>query len=174
MVAKTSLAAMSASQANSNPLILGEATRTIDARFRLSLPPELAAMLATGGSECVLAKERPGCLSLWNATTWQTRLDEGVGLVVSKILARRLDTRLDEVQRLGRLLSTRHRPVQLAGRGRLVVPEGFREFLAVEPNGPVMILGAAVCVELWHPERFQQNVAREMPDFRGLLERLVG
>ena len=164
---------MSASQANTNQLILGEATRTIDARFRLSLPPEMAELLAADKGDCILAKERPGCLSLWNAATWQTRLDEGVQLVVSKILARRLDARLDDVQRLGRLLSTRHRPVQLAGRGRLVVPDGFREFLGVEPGGTVMVIGAAVCVEIWHPEKWQAYVGEQMPDFRQLLDTLL-
>jgi transcriptional regulator MraZ len=165
---------MSASQANSNQLILGEATRTIDTRFRLSLPPEMVVLLAADKGDCILAKERPGCLSLWNATIWQTRLEEGVGLVLSKILARRLDAKLDEVQRLGRLLSTRHRPVQLAGRGRLVVPDGFREFLGVEAGGTVMVVGAAVCVEIWHPEKWQIYVGEQMPDFRQLLDTLAG
>ncbi|MEX2318150.1 MAG: division/cell wall cluster transcriptional repressor MraZ [Pirellulales bacterium] len=155
-------------------LILGEAARTIDERYRLSVPGEFVEALAAEAGQCILAKEQPGCLSLWSAATWQARLDEGVRLVESKILARRLDGRLDEVQRLGRLLSTRHRPVQLAGRGRLVVPEGFREFLAVEPNGTVMIIGAAVCVEIWQPDKWHEHIAREMPDFRGLLDRLVG
>ncbi len=155
-------------------LILGEATRTLDERHRLSVPPEMVDALAAQPDRLVLAKERPGCLSLWNDETWKARLEEGVGLVEQKILARRLDARLDEVQRLGRLLSTRHTDVQLAGRGRLVVPEGFREFLGVEPGGNVMVIGAAVCVELWHPDRWQQYVGDEMPTFRQLLERLVG
>lgn len=174
MVAQMPFVAMSAPQANSNQLLLGEATRTIDSRFRLSLPPEMAALLSTDKSDCILAKERPGCLSLWNATIWQTRLDEGVQLVVSKILARRLDSKLDEVQRLGRLLSTRHRPVQLAGRGRLVVPDGFREFLGVEAGGTVIVIGAAVCIEIWHPERWRTYVGEQMPDFRQLLDTLAG
>jgi MraZ protein len=165
---------MSASQANTNQLILGEATRTIDARYRLSLPPEMAAMLAVDKGDCILAKERPGCLSLWNSDTWQTRLEQGVQLVVSKIVARRLDAKLDEVQRLGRLLSTRHRPVQLAGRGRLVVPDGFREFLGVEAGGMVVVIGAAVCVEIWHPDKWQTYVGEQMPDFRQLLDTLAG
>ena len=80
---------------------------------------------------------------------------------------------MEEVQRLGRLLSTRQRPVQLAGRGRLVVPEGFREFLGVEPGGEVMVVGAAVCVEIWNPEKWSHYVGEEMPAFRQLLGRVV-
>jgi MraZ protein len=153
-------------------LILGESTRTLDERYRLSLPVELAEPLATGGSECILAKERPGCLSLWNVDAWQSRLDDGVRLVEAKMEAGRLEGRLEEVQRLGRLLSTRHRAVQLAGRSRLVIPEGFREFLGVEPGGVVMVVGAGVCVELWQPERWGQYIGEEMPAFRNLLDAL--
>jgi len=153
-------------------LILGESTRTLDERFRLTIPPDLAASLAPEGGQCVLAKERPGCLSLWNVALWKARLDSGVQLVESKIEAGRLEGRMEEVQRLGRLLSTRQREVQLAGRGRLVLPEGFREFLGVEPGGETMVVGAAVCVEIWHPERWSNYVGEEMPAFRQLLDRL--
>ena len=154
-------------------LILGEATRTIDDRYRLSLPKELIAPLVARGEDCILAKERPGCLSLWNLENWQNKLDQGVQLVRGKIEAGRLEGRIDLVQQLGRLLSTRHTRVQLAGRGRLVVPEGFREFLGVEPGGVVMIVGAAVCVEIWQPERWQEYIGQHMPDFRRLLDQLA-
>jgi len=153
-------------------LILGESTRTLDQRYRLSIPLELADSLALESGAAILAKERPGCLSLWNVGIWRTRLEAGVRLVESKIEAGRLEGRLEEVQRLGRLLSTRHTDVQLAGRGRLVLPEGFREFLGVEPGGEAMIVGAAVCVEIWHPERWSQYVGDQMPAFRQLLDGL--
>jgi transcriptional regulator MraZ len=155
-------------------LILGESTRTLDQRYRLSIPPELAELLAPESGECILAKERPGCLSLWNVALWKARLAAGVQLVESKIEAGRLEGRVEEVQRLGRLLSTRHRDVQLAGRGRLVLPEGFREFLGVEPGGETMVVGAAVCVEIWHPEKWSGYVGEEMPAFRQLLDQLSG
>jgi MraZ protein len=153
-------------------LILGESTRTLDPRYRLSIPPELAESLAPEGGECILAKERPGCLSLWNQAAWQGRLDAGIRLVETKIEAGRLEGRVEEVQRLGRLLSTRHRSVPLAGRGRLVVPEGFREFLGVEPGEDVLVVGAAVCVEIWRPENWNDYVGEQMPAFRQLLDQL--
>lgn len=151
-------------------LILGEFRRSIDERYRLSLPPEFLPGLGTG--DCVLAKERSGCLSLWNATRWQARLTSGVELVQAKIASGRLDTRLAEVQRLGRLLSSRHATVSLAGRGRLLLPEGFREFLAVEPGGELMVVGAAVCVELWRLEAWNEYLNEQMPGFRQLFDEL--
>ncbi len=153
--------------------LLGEFSRTLDERYRLSLPPELAEPLTAEGLDCIVAKEQLGCLSLWSAAHWQRRLDEGVELVKGKMRAGRLEGRWEEVQLLGRLLSTRQRPVQLAGRGRLVVPEGFREFLAVEAGGEVLVVGAGVCVELWQPSAWQSHLAARMPEFRALFDRLA-
>ncbi|MGI9455365.1 MAG: division/cell wall cluster transcriptional repressor MraZ [Aeoliella sp.] len=161
--------------ATDESLLLGEFARTLDDRFRLSLPAELAEQLTGPGTsekECLIAKERPGCLSLWNLNQWRKKLDEGVALVQSKIAAGKLDGRLAEVQSLGRLLSTRHRQLPLAGRGRLVIPEGFREFLGVEAGGNVMLVGAAVCVEIWNPDSWTTAIGDQMPDFRQLFDQL--
>ncbi len=187
--------------------LLGEFQRTLDPRWRLSIPNELGDLLTKprpspekgtgpicaehppGGhqpkagrgkldlspfpaTDCILAKERPGCLSLWSAAVWQARLDEGVELVKQKMRAGKLQERIAEVQLFGRLLSTRHRLVQLAGRGRLVIPEGFREFLGVEPGGEVQIVGAAVCVEIWSPAAWLKYLEGRMPRFRRLFDRL--
>jgi MraZ protein len=154
--------------------LLGEFPRTLDERYRLSLPWEFAEALLRGGSECVLAKERSGSLSVWNARAWRTQLDHGVELVKQKMRAGKLEGKLEEVQALGRLLSTRHRTVPLAGRGRLVIPEGFREFLQVEPGGDVIVVGAGVCVEIWNPSAWLAYLEQQMPEFRQLFDRLSG
>ena len=80
---------------------------------------------------------------------------------------------LGDVQDLGRLLSTRHTVVSLAARGRLVVPEGFRDFLAVEPGNDLLVVGAAVCVELWQPAAWNAFVTSEMPGFRRRIDELT-
>ncbi len=140
----------------------------------MSIPPEMTEALATDDGQCILAKERPGCLSLWSVVAWQVKLDEGIELVKNKMRAGRLEGRIDEVQLLGRLLSTRHKNVQLAGRGRLVIPEGFREFLGVEPGGDVNVVGAAVCIEIWNPQRWLVYLEEQMPQFRQLFDKLAG
>lgn len=151
--------------------ILGEFQRTLDDRFRLSLPNELLEGFG-GEVHCVLAKERPGCLSLWKAEAWQSKLQAGVELVQSKMRAGKLEGRLEQVQILGRLLSTRHKNVELAGRGRLLIPEGFREFLKVEAGGDVLVVGAAVCIEIWHPQAWISYLEKRMPRFRKLFDQL--
>jgi MraZ protein len=156
----------------SQQFILGEFRRTLDERYRLTIPSEMGDLLAAESPDGFLAKERPGCLSLWSAALWQARLDEGVALIQQKMRSGRLEGRIAEVQRLGRLLSTRHTPVQLAGRGRLLIPEGFREFLAVQPGGEVIVVGAAVCVEIWRPDAWVAYLQKGIPKFRRLFDQL--
>lgn len=154
--------------------IVGEYQRTLDERFRVSIPAELSAGLGPEGSEFVLVKERRGCLSVWNKQAFDEQLNAAVDLVRSKMRAGKLEGRLGQVQVLGRLLSTRHRPVQMAGRNRLLIPEEFREFLEVGANGNVLIVGAAICVEIWNPGRWVRYLEGRMPRFRRLLDRLSG
>jgi MraZ protein len=156
----------------SQAFILGEYRRVLDDRFRVSIPAELVDTLTANGTDCILAKERAGSLSLWNATDWQGALDDGVRLVQEKMRAGRLGGRVEDVQMLGRLLSTRHTRVRLAGRGRLSIPDGFREFLAVEPGEDLLVVGAALCVELWRPAAWFAYIEESMPGFRRLFDNL--
>ena len=160
--------------ARTDQLLQGEFRRLMDDRYRLSIPSSLADPLTTAGSECIAVKERPGAISLWSAGSWETRLDAGLQVVREKIQAGRLEGKIDQVQQLGRLLSTRQRSVQLAGRGRLLIPEGFREFLGVEPGGEVIVIGAAVCVELWQPTSWLDCLQVQIPQFRELFDDLSG
>jgi MraZ protein len=154
-------------------LLIGEYVRALDERFRLAVPPELLDPLTAAGPKLVIAKERTGCLSLWSAATWKPRLDAAVDILTSKLQAGLLAQRVGQLQDLGRLLSTRHQTIALAGRGRLVIPEGFRSFLGVEPGGDVMAVGAAVCVEIWEPSAFASHISAEMPSFRQRIDDLT-
>jgi MraZ protein len=154
-------------------LIVGESMRSIDDRFRLSLPPEFAEAIAPrGDSVCVLAKERYGALSLWNREAWQERIEPGLAVVRQKVIGRWLPTQVAEVQQFHRLLSTRSREVTLAGRSRLVIPEEFREFLRVKASENCVIVGAGICVEIWHPETWQDYLKQEIVSFGTLFEKL--
>lgn len=155
-------------------LISGEVRRTLDERFRLSLPPEMAAAVSDDAGETIVAKERYGCLSLWRAAEWRQRLDDGVSLIREKIRTGRMEQRWDDVQRLGRLLSTRSAVVKLANRSRLLIPEGFREFLDVDKGQDVMIVGAAICVEVWNPHAWLEQLRQDMPGFNPLFKDLTG
>ena len=134
------------SPSDRDDLILGEFPRTLDERFRVALPNELVAALRAEAGRCVLAKERPGCLSLWEAAAWKRRTEPGLDLIRAKLRAGKLAERPEQLQQLSRLLSTRHVDVQVAERGRLLIPDGFRSFLRAQAGGEVMLIGAGVCV----------------------------
>lgn len=154
--------------------VLGEFTRALDDRYRISIPAELADSLpAAPDGGCILAKERPGALSLWDKDDWGQRLDNDVSLIRSKVEAGHLKHRTPDIQLLGRLLSTRHREVQIAGRGRISIPDGFRNFLGVEPGENVMLIGAALCIEIWRPEKWAEYLQDHIPRFGQLIDELA-
>lgn len=165
-------AELSSPAGGSEQTLVGEVRRTIDDRWRLSLPKEFAAEIADENDETIVVKERYGCLSLWKASQWRSRFDAGLAVIEQKIRAERLAQRWGEVQRLGRLVSTRARPVKLAGRSRLVLPDGFRDFLNVPAGGELVVVGALVCVELWNPELWIEQLKGDMPDFNELFQQL--
>jgi len=156
------------------PLILGEFSRRLDDRFRLSLPQEMLDQFHPEGGSCIIAKERPGCISLWSAADWSERMKNDMEIVAKKFENGYLNKQIPQLQALGRLLSTRQRPVQLAEKGRILLPEGFREFLRVEAKGEVMVVGAAVCIEIWNPEQWLQYTEASMEQFQETFAQLAG
>ena len=153
--------------------LTGEVKRTIDDRWRVTLPTEFGEGVSSEAGDVVIAKERSGCLSLWQPEEWKARLESGVGLLKQKIAAGRMEQRWGEVQRLGRLLSTRHQDVKLARRSRLLIPEGCRQFLGVDANQEVVIVGAVICVEIWNPTMWMNVLKDDMPEFGDLFKTLT-
>lgn len=153
--------------------ITGEVRRTIDDRFRLTLPPDFAEGISDEDGNVIVAKERTGCLSLWRSEEWKKRLDSGVELLRQKIDSSRMEGRWGDVQRLGRLLSTRHEQVTLAKRSRLLIPDGFRQFLGSSAGQEVVVVGAVICVEIWNPDMWLDVLKTEMPDFGDLFKTLT-
>jgi len=159
--------------AKSAEFLLGEFPRTLDERFRLSLPGELLGLLPEGDNAGIIAKERPGCVSVWSTAAWREKWDAGMDILRGKLRAGKLEGRWDDVQQLGRLMSTRQREINIGERGRLVIPEGFREFLQVEASGEVVVVGAAVCIEIWRPTAWLEFLNEKLPDFRRLFDQLT-
>ncbi|MFN9720771.1 MAG: division/cell wall cluster transcriptional repressor MraZ [Planctomycetota bacterium] len=153
--------------------VTGEYRRAIDERFRVTLPTELASAISDEDGDMIVAKERAGCLSLWKPAEWQHRLDSGLALLRQKIDSGRMEQRWGDVQRLGRLLSTRHTEAKLANRARLLIPETFRDFLGAMAGQEVILVGAVICVEIWQPDAWNAVLKDEMPDFGELFKQLT-
>ena len=154
-------------------LITGEFSRTVDDRYRLTLPNEFKEVFKPEAGKCVIVKEGPGHLSLWEESIWKQQHGKRIEMVRQRFETGYLAESMLDLQRLGRLLSTRYRHVQLAERGRLLLPEGFREFLAVEPEQEVMVVGAYFCIEIWHPQKWISYAEGDIPQFGNLMESLL-
>jgi MraZ protein len=154
-------------------MIVGEHRRVYDERHRVALPQELVDALGGPEAAIVLAKEREGCVSLWPERLWNEKVQTSIELIRQKLQMNLLQSDLAKVQRFVRLFSTRARPVALAQRGRLLIPEGFRTFLGVEPNSEVVVVGAGVCVEIWHPEAWRRYLSADIENFNTLFKELV-
>jgi MraZ protein len=146
--------------------IIGEFQRTLDDRYRLALPPEVAQFLGSDATDAVLVKERDRCLSLWKPETWNQHFEKFANNLKRQIADDIYESRrIPDVQRAARLLSARYRRIQIGQRSRLLIPEGFREFLSVAANGEVAIIGAGVCVEIWHPEAWLAYLKTDLEFF---------
>jgi len=154
-------------------LITGEFSRTVDDRYRLTLPDEFKEVFKPKEGKCVIVKEGSGHLSLWEESVWQQQHGKRIEMVRQRYETGYLAENMLDLQRLGRLLSVRYRHIQLGERGRLLLPEGFREFLAVEPKQEVMVVGAYFCIEIWHPQKWISYAEENIPQFGNLMESLL-
>ena len=69
------------------------------------------------------------------------------------------------------LLSTGKRS-QVGGAESIDRPGRIPRISGVEPGGEVLVVGAALCVELWRPDRWFPYVEEQMPGFRRLFDNL--
>lgn len=146
--------------------IIGEFQRVLDDRYRLALPPEIAQFIGPDNTEAVLVKERDRCLSLWKLATWNQHFEKYANNLRRQIADNIYESRrIPDVQRAARLLSARYRTVQVGQRSRLLIPDGFRDFLGVPANGEVVIVGAGVCVEFWHPAAWLEYLRADLETF---------
>ncbi|MFO0944788.1 MAG: hypothetical protein U1D30_02395 [Planctomycetota bacterium] len=156
-----------------NQLITGEFRWVYDDRYRIALPPECVEPLVGDSADGVIAKEREGCLSLWNAELWKKKFEGGVELIRHKLQLDYLERDLMKVQRFSRLLSTRSRPVKLGQRGRLLVPRDFGSFWPSSPTAKFSS-GAGICSGDLESARVWNAYLREdIGEFHSLFKELA-
>ena len=145
----------------------------LDAKSRLTLPDVLREVAETWNGSCRVVKERPGAISLWAPDSTDTNIDAAVAAAMAKYNARGNQNLLEELMTLGRLRSTRETTAKLDGRARLTIPQAFREFLGVEPDGNAMVVAATVCIEIWRPDAWVEFVNERIADYRRISESLL-
>lgn len=150
-----------------------ESVCRLDSKSRMSLPELLHPIVNPWNGTCRIVKERPGALSLWAPDSSDPAIDAAVSAALAKYEARRNQNLLEELMTLGRLRSTRETTAKLDGRARLTIPQAFREFLGVEPEGNAMVVAATVCIEIWRPDAWVSFVEERIADYRRISEALL-
>jgi MraZ protein len=127
----------------------GEYRHTLDAKGRLIVPARLRDELP--GGKVVLAAWFERCIAMWSLDGWSDQIQ-------SRLLEERnADPNFRAVVR--RIASSAHQD-EVDKQGRLVVPQGLREWAGIGRD--VVVAGVLNHAELWSPEAWageQEKVA---------------
>lgn len=132
---------------------LGSYRHSLDAKGRVSLP---APFRREGGESFVLIRFHPDALTLYPRDAWQEVEEE-----LREMLERRPDFRPWVLRLTG---SARH--ASLDGQGRILIPDGLREEVALEDEA--LIVGALDKIEIWDPETFDERTEGTDEEFEEL------
>lgn len=129
----------------------GSHERSIDGKWRVSLPPEFRQG-ADEDDRCVLGRV-PGspCLVLWR----QTGFDAAYRRLEQEVRAGRSD------QNRLRWFSGHGYPVRPDAQGRIVVPEPLRDVIGVDAvagDASVFVAGVGERIELWNTDVWLESV----------------
>ena len=129
----------------------GNHERTLDAKWRVSLPPEFRRR-GDEDDHCVLGRV-PGspCLGLWRKESFQAAYQR----LQNKVRESGAD------QNLLRWFSGNGYEVKPDAQGRILVPEPLRSILDVDAEDPearVFVAGVGQRIELWNAERWATHV----------------
>jgi len=125
----------------------GTFEHSIDERGRLAIPARYRSAFVDGG---VLRPGPEGGLELYtNAgfdTQFSTRLAEATG------------NNSPDARRLRRGFMSVAYPVELGNQGRILIERQLRDSAML--TGKILIIGCGDYLELWHPDRWAQELAR--------------
>lgn len=129
----------------------GNHERTLDAKWRVSLPPEFRRK-GDEDDHCVLGRV-PGspCLGLWRKESFQAAYQR----LQNKVRESGAD------QNLLRWFSGNGYEVKPDAQGRILVPEPLRSILDVDAEDPearVFVAGVGQRIELWNAGRWAEHV----------------
>ena len=130
---------------------LGRYRYSLDAKGRVSLPAPFQRDAASDAF--VLIRFHPEALTLYPEDAWsdvQARLRE--------MVERRPEFRPNLLRLTGNAVRT-----SPDGKGRILIPDHLREEAGLEDEA--LIVGALDKIEIWDPERFEEQTAGEDEEF---------
>lgn len=121
---------------------------SLDAKGRLIFPARLRGEFDT--KRGYVSAHLDGCLAVWTPTGFSEHH-------LARAMA--MEDRGPEGRNLARVLSAWSAEVEFDAQWRLTIPPNLREYARLEPEQPVMVIGALSHVELWQVELWRQCTA---------------
>jgi MraZ protein len=120
---------------------------SLDAKGRLILPARLRSHFDTKKAYVSVYTER--CLAVWPPPQF------------SRYLARAeaMESRGIEGRNLARVLTAMSTEAEFDAQWRLTIPASLREYAGLEPDQPVIVVGALSRVELWQVDLWRERTA---------------
>lgn len=122
-------------------MFTGEYRHAVDGKGRIAVPARFRGQLADGA---VVARWLDSCLAIFPMTAWGELATRVGGLPMTDPNARLLQ----------RQLFAGAFETELDGQGRVLVPQGLREFAGLETEA--LVLGSRDHAEIWAPARWTE------------------
>jgi MraZ protein len=120
---------------------------SLDAKGRIILPARLRGQFETKRALVSCYVDR--CLAVWTPDEFNHHLSR----------AEAMEERGSEGRNLARTLSAMSAEVEIDGQWRLTIPASLREYAGLEPEKPVMVIGALTRIELWQVGLWRERMA---------------
>lgn len=126
---------------------LGTFEHTLDDRGRVALPARYRHEFEDGAIITFLPE---GGLALHDKPTFMEQAAEVASKPATTI----------EGRRARRAFDSNSQEVELDRQGRILVPPRFRQMAGL--NGAVVVVGRHECLEIWNPERWEQEIGESV------------
>ncbi|RPA70102.1 division/cell wall cluster transcriptional repressor MraZ [Cyclobacteriaceae bacterium YHN15] len=134
----------------------------VDAKGRLALPAKIkAAIPDSNGNELILRQGDDGCLALFTQVEFKKLLHQ-----ISALSDR------DPVQRLiKRSFFESMTEVELDNAGRFLIPKTFMTWAGIDKDA--VLIGVGGFVEIWSPEKYQENIVADQAELSKLMDKYL-
>ena len=139
-------------------MFTGEYRHTVDEKGRLAVPARFRAQLDGGA---VVARWLDECLAIFPKPAWEELATKVRGLPITDANARNFQ----------RYLFAGAFEAELDRQGRVLVPQGLRQFAGLE--GEAVVVGSLDHAEIWAPTRWD-DYRRRLEDPDVLAQHLTG
>lgn len=126
-------------------MFLGEFTYTLDDKGRLTLPAKFRSALAAG---VVITRGLDGCLFIFSQSYFETLAQRAAEIPLTHA----------EGRSFARMLFSGAADVEIDKQGRVLIPQGLREFAHL--SGEVIVAGVNTRIEVWAVEAWKSQRER--------------